>query len=119
MHVGEMIAAMVAGMVVLGGAVAGALALAGASLSGASAPLNATVMAFTMTVPMVAWMRYRGHPSRHNAEMAASMVVPTALVIALYAAGAIASGTVLLAQHVVMIAAMVAAMLWRYQHYSH
>jgi flagellar biosynthetic protein FliP len=118
MHLAEMIAAMVAGMVVLGGALEGLLALAGASLSHASAPLAATVMAFNMTAPMVLWMRYRGHPSRHSAEMAASMIVPTAVVIGLYAVSAIASGTVLLAQHVVMIPAMVAVMLWRYDHYS-
>ena len=119
MHLGEMVGAMVAGMVVLGGAAEGLLALAGASLSAASAPVAATVMAFNMTLPMVLWMRYRGHPSQHNAEMAGSMIVPTALVIGLYAVGAIASGTVLVAQHVVMIPAMVAVMLWRYEHYSH
>jgi hypothetical protein len=34
------------------------------------------VMAFSMTVPMVAWMRHRGHGWRSSAEMAAAMVVP-------------------------------------------
>jgi flagellar biosynthetic protein FliP len=114
-----MLAAMIAGMVVLGGAVEGGLSLAGASLSDAPVSIAAAVMAFNMTAPMVWWMRHRGHPARHNAEMAASMVVPTAAVIALDWLGTISPGSVMVAQHVVMIPAMVAAMLWRYDHYSH
>ena len=42
-------------------------------------------MAFTMTVPMVAWMRYRGHSWQPTLEMAASMVIPTLIAIALSA----------------------------------
>jgi len=34
------------------------------------------VMAFSMTVPMVAWMRHRSHGWRSSAEMAAAMIVP-------------------------------------------
>jgi hypothetical protein len=119
LHLGEMMVAMVAGMVVLGGALEGALALIGASLSDASATVAATVMAFNMTAPMVWWMRYRGHPARHSAEMAASMVVPTAFVIALHWLGVVSADAVLLIQHVVMVPAMVAVMLWRYEHYAH
>jgi hypothetical protein len=117
-HLAEMLIAMLLGMLVLGGAVEGALALTGAGLSDASASLGAAVMAFTMTAPMVVWMRYRGHPVRHSAEMAASMVVPTAVVIALDWLDTIPSGNVMMVQHVVMIPAMVAVMLWRYDHYS-
>jgi hypothetical protein len=76
-------------------------------------------MGFSMTVPMVWWMAFRGHPGRHNAEMAGSMLVPTALVIALNWLGALSSDAVLVAQHAVMIPAMVGVMLWRYHHYSH
>jgi flagellar biosynthetic protein FliP len=118
LHFGEMVLAMVAGMVVLGGAVEGVLALAGSSLSAASASVGAAVMAFNMTVPMVAWMRLRGHPARHNVEMAGSMIVPTALVIALHLIGALPAGAVMAVQHVVMIPAMLGVMLWRYEHYS-
>jgi len=113
-----MLIAMVAGMVVLGGAVEGALALVGASLSDGPASLAAAVMAVNMTVPMVWWMHHRGHPAQHNVEMAASMVVPPAVVIALDWLAVIASGSVMMVQHVVMIPAMVAVMLWRYEHYS-
>ncbi len=34
------------------------------------------VMAFSMTVPMVGWMLFRGHGWRNSAEMAAAMLVP-------------------------------------------
>jgi hypothetical protein len=119
LHVGEMMAVMVAGMVVLGGVVAGALALAGTSLSGASEHVSALVMGFNMTVAMVWWMHYRGHGARDNAEMAASMIVPTGIAIALSVAGLIAEDAVMLVQHLVMIPAMVGVMLLRYDHYAH
>ena len=118
LHLAEMLVAMVAGMVVLGGALEGVLALAGTSLSDAPTAASAAVMAVNMTVPMVWWMRYRGHPLRHSVEMAGSMVVPTAIIVALYWLGTIPSGGVMAAQHVVMIPAMVGVMLWRYEHYS-
>jgi hypothetical protein len=119
LHFGEMLIAMMLGMLFLGGAVEGGLALVGTSLSDAPASLSAAVMAATMTVPMVWWMRHRGHPVRHNVEMAGSMVVPTAIVIGLHWLGAIASDGVMLIQHVVMIPAMLGVMIWRYDHYSH
>ena len=118
-HLAEMMIAMIAGMVVLGGALEGMLSLAGASLADASANVIAGIMAFNMTVPMVWWMHYRGHGARHNVEMAGSMIVPTLLAIVLNQAGAIADDAVLAVQHLVMIPAMVGVMLWRYDHYSH
>ncbi|HKP89016.1 MAG TPA: hypothetical protein VJT75_03480 [Thermoleophilaceae bacterium] len=119
MHLGEMLLAMALGMVVLGGAIEGALMLLGTSLGAAPAAVSAAVMAFDMTLPMVWWMHHRGHPARHNVEMAASMVVPSALAVAAHWAGLIGSDTVMLLQHQLMIPAMVGVMLWRYDHYSH
>ena len=119
LHLAEMLLAMFAGMVVLGGALEGALSLAGASLSDASAALMAAIMAFNMTAPMVWWMHFRGHPARHNAEMAGSMIVPTAIVIALHWMGLVPGNAVMAIQHVIMIPAMVGVMLWRYDHYAH
>ena len=119
LHLGEMIVAMLAGMLVLGGAVEGVLAVTDASMSDAPIAVRTAVMAITMTVPMVWWMRYRGHPVRHNIEMAGSMVVPTAIVIAMYWLAAIPSGSVMAVQHVIMIPAMAGVMLWRYEHYAH
>ena len=119
LHLGEMLLAMVAGMVVLGGALEGVLSLFGMSLSAGSPALLAAVMGVTMTAPMAWWMHRRGHPARHNVEMAGSMVVPTIAVMALYWAGTIAGDAVLAAQHLVMIPAMVGVMLVRRDHYSH
>lgn len=77
-HYGEMVLAMVAGMVVLGGPVELALGLAdsGAFELGGVA-LELAFMGAVMTAPMIWWMRRRGHAWRPTAEMAASMVVPT------------------------------------------
>ena len=122
LHLAEMLLVMLLGMLVLGGAAEGALRLNGGSLSDTPAGLHAAVMAAELTVPMVLWMRYRGHPVRHNVEMAASMVAPTALVIALHSFPLIFIfvnvTTGLDGVPGVMIPAMVSVMLWRYEHYS-
>ena len=118
-HLAEMMIAMIAGMVVLGGALEGVLSMSGASLDDASANVMAGIMAFNMTAPMVWWMHYRGHGARHNVEMAGSMIVPTAIVIGLHLLGLVAADSVLLIQHVVMIPAMVGVMLARFEHYAH
>jgi transcriptional regulator GlxA family with amidase domain len=56
-------------------------------------------MALSMTAPMVAWMRIRGHGWRHGIEMALAMLIPWAVV--LLAAGALpwlaATGTAAMA----------------------
>jgi flagellar biosynthetic protein FliP len=73
-----------------------------------------------MTVPMVAWMHYwHRMPVGRSIEMTLSMILPTAGAVALYWLGAIASDGVLIVQHVVMIPAMLAVMLWRREAYSH
>jgi hypothetical protein len=66
-HYLEMIAAMVAGMVVLGIPAEGALQVLGSSTSQleSDAPAVAFLgMALIMTTPMVGLMRYRGHAWR-------------------------------------------------------
>ena len=118
LHLGEMMLAMIAGMVVLGGLLEAALAVGGSSMSHAPIAVAAGAMAFNMTAPMAWWMRRRGHPARHNLEMAGSMIVPTALAIAAYWLGAIAEDSVLAVQHAVMIPAMVGVMLARRDHYA-
>jgi hypothetical protein len=117
-HVGEMLVAMFAGMVVLGGVLAGVLAVAGTSLGDASVDVAAAAMAFNMTVPMVSWMNYRRHPVARSVEMAGSMLLPTAAVIALSWLGALSDEAVPAVQHAVMIPAMVGVMLWRYDHHA-
>src|SRR3954451_23214248 len=89
-HYVEMVVAMVLGMVVLGPPAVGALSAVGIDwnrLSHHSPALMFLGMATTMTVPMVGWMMHRGHGRRANAEMSASMFVPTFAVIGLLWAG--------------------------------
>jgi hypothetical protein len=118
-HFGEMVLAMLLGMVVLGGLAELAFALAGSSLSDQPGGTQVMLMAFNMTVPMVLWMRHRGHAAARNVEMALSMIVPSVAAAALAWAGALGSGPALGIQHAVMILAMLGVMLSRYQDYSH
>jgi hypothetical protein len=118
-HFGEMLLAMLLGMLVLGGLAELAFALSGSSLSDQPGGTQVMLMAFNMTVPMVLWMRHRGHAAARNVEMALSMIVPSVAAAALAWAGAIGTGAALGIQHAVMIPAMLGVMLWRYQDYSH
>jgi hypothetical protein len=91
----------------------------GTAMSDAPPALMAFVMALEMTIPMVAWMhwRHRMAPGR-SAEMAASMIVPSAAASALFWAGALGESGVYVAQHVAMVPAMLAVMLWRREAYG-
>jgi flagellar biosynthetic protein FliP len=121
-HYAEMVAAMFLGMLVLGFALAAPLELAGVDVAAwdADAPALALLfMSFTMTVPMVAWMRYRGHGWRPCSEMSAAMFVPTFAAIGLLW-GAVATdyGTLMAIQHSVMFPAMLLVMLLRPHEYT-
>ena len=118
-HFGEMVLAMFVGMVVLGGAAELLFAAAGSSLSDQPGGTQGTLMGLNMTVPMVLWMRHRGHAAARTVEMALSMIVPSLAAAALAWAGALGSAAALGIQHAVMIPAMLGVMLWRYQDYSH
>jgi hypothetical protein len=118
-HFGEMVLAMLLGMLVLGGLAELLFALSGSSLSDQPGGTHVMLMGFNMTVPMVLWMSHRGHAAARNVEMALSMIVPSVAAAALAWAGALGSGAALSIQHAVMIPAMLGVMLWRYQDYSH
>ena len=122
-HYIEMVVAMFAGMVVLGAPAGWALQAFGSStseLTDTAPALMLLGMAVTMTLPMVAWMRYRGHGWRANTEMAASMVLPTFAAIGVLAAGVMTDiGTLLAVEHVAMLVGMLAAMLLRLDEYTH
>ncbi len=118
-HFGEMLLAMFLGMVVLGGVAELAFVATGGSFSNASGAAQVLLMGFNMTVPMVAWMKYRGHAAARNAEMATSMIVPTLGAAALALTGVLGTGAALGVQHAVMVPAMLGVMLWRYDEYSH
>ena len=120
-HYVEMVLAMLLGMVVLGVPAEWALEATGSSTDAlqVDAPAVALLgMATMMTVPMVGWMRYRGHGWRPNAEMAASMFLPTFAAIALLASDVTEFDGAMILEHTVMLPAMLVAMLLRLDEYT-
>jgi len=107
-HYLEMVAAMFIGMGVLG-------MPAGMLVSSEAGEL--LVMGVSMTIPMVAWMRYRGHSWPIAAEMSGAMLAPTVVAIALL--GTVAFETLMVFEHVAMLLAMLVAMLLRPAEYLH
>lgn len=119
-HYAEMVIAMFAGMIVLGLPAEAGLRAIGSSTSALQVDAPAIVllgMALTMTVPMVAWMRFRGHGRRPCAEMAGAMLAPTLVAIALL--GSVDFDTLMMWEHVGMLLAMLGAMLARPAEYLH
>ena len=121
-HYAEMVAAMLLGMVVFAMPAEGLLRAAGSSSSELwnDAPALALLgMAVMMTVPMVGWMRYRGHRWQPCAEMAASMFLPTFAAIGLLAGGLLTdTGALMGIEHTAMLPAMLVAMLLRVGEYN-
>jgi len=122
-HYVEMVVAMFLGMGALFVPALVALAAAGVSASELHHDVPAAMllgMGLTMTVPMVGWMRYRGHRWQPSAEMAASMLIPTFGVMALLWVGLVTEiGALMTIEHVVMLPSMLVAMLLRRDEYSH
>jgi hypothetical protein len=120
-HYAEMVVAMLLGMAVLwmpATLVLQALGMGSQELHDDAAAML-LVMATTMTVPMVAWMRYRGHGWPASLEMAGSMYLPTLAAIALLGAGLVEDlGALMTIEHVAMLLSMLAAMLLRRDEYS-
>lgn len=115
-HYLEMVAAMFAGMVVLGTAVDGLIALTGADAvtRAIDGPLAmGFVMCAYMVAGMAGWMAYRGHSLRQNVEMNAAMVAPMALLVPLEIAGALSGHGLMVWLHVLMLASMWLYMLGR------
>jgi hypothetical protein len=113
-----MVAVMFAGMYALMAPTGVLLGAFGTSWSRLSPAMNVFTMALTMTVPMVAWMRYRGHAWRPNLEMAASMLIPTFAVMGLLSGGVGTSGSLMIPEHAGMLACMLVAMMLRRDEYS-
>jgi hypothetical protein len=112
-HYIEMVVVMVLGMLVLG-------APADALVHTSGRPgLMLAEMAVTMTLPMIAWMRFRGHAWRPCNEMAASMILPAAGAISLLAAGLVTGvGMLMVVEHAAMLASMLFGMLLRREEYT-
>jgi transcriptional regulator GlxA family with amidase domain len=110
LHFAEMWIAMLVGMMLF-------MAIPG--VMGLSSVLHQLGMALSMTLPMVAWMRIRGHALRHGIEMALAMLVPWAALTGLAALGA-ADALPWLAQSgtAAMALGMIGIMLVRREHYA-
>lgn len=121
-HLLEMTVAMMLGMCVLGFAFREIhIALFGAGFDEAwhrHVELTSLAMAWNMSLPMVAWMRYRGHGWDRGAEMAAAMFVPTLALLVLFWVGAVSAGVVLPSAMALMIPSMIAMMLYRLDSYT-
>jgi hypothetical protein len=118
-HYVQMVVAMFAGMFVLGRGAVLLFGLDTGKLYDDAPALGLTGMATTMTIPMVAWMRHRGHGWRAAWEMTASMYLPTFAAIGLLWAGVLESGhTAMGIQHVIMFPAMLLVMLLRPDEYT-
>ena len=119
-HFVEMVVAMYVGMAAGGLIFVPILAALGMTPSEARLrfpELYLFVMAFNMTVPMVAWMRHRGHGWRNSSEMAAAMVAPGVFLLCLYWLG-VTNGPACGLYCTLMIAAMIPVMLYRRDEYS-
>jgi hypothetical protein len=87
-HFFEMVVVMMLGMAVLAAAFREIHVLAFGSGFDAAwrdhVVLAAFAMVFNMTVPMVLWMRYRGHSWARGGEMAAAMNLPMLPLLLFY-----------------------------------
>ena len=119
LHFLEMFAAMMIGMMV-GKPIF--LAITGLSSTSQASRLypwqSVLAMALSMTVPMVAWMLFRGHGRRNSAEMGAAMFVPAIPFIILCSLDVLAGGTANGIYMVVSTLAMLGLMLYRRAVYS-
>jgi hypothetical protein len=113
-HFGEMVIAMVIGMMLL----APLWNLFLPAGPAARADVMAFVMATNMSAAMAVWMRRRGHTGLAIAEMTAAMYAPFLVFVIPWWAGMVAAETVILGGHVLMLPAMVAVMLHRVDEYA-
>jgi hypothetical protein len=116
-HLFEMLLAMMLGMFA-----GGALFVAATGISAEDAIENhsvawVSVMAFSMTAPMVAWMRHRHHPWNVCFEMTAAMVAPAIPLCALRMD--VISGGICGAYCGLSLAAMLGVMVYRRDYYSY
>ena len=80
--------------------------------------LYALGMATAMCIPMVAWMRRRGHSWRLCNEMAAAMFLPYLVLLVCYWVGAVKAGAICPLGCAAMVPAMIAAMVYRLDEYG-
>ena len=118
-HLLEMVVAMIAGMAVLGVA----LAVLGEPPGYSNPLVEYGLMGASMAAPMVAWMRHRGHSWSDGLEMTVAMLAPMfALVLPAelgVAVPGLSEGSLMTLSHVAMIGGMVVLMIYRFERYAH
>jgi predicted ABC-type exoprotein transport system permease subunit len=109
-HYLQMLAAMIAGMVVLGPLVM----LVG---DDAGTEVRALLMATSMTAGMATWMAWRRHSWPAIAEMGLAMYLAFAVLFPLHWLGVLSAQGLIVLGHVLMVPAMAVAMLRRREEY--
>ena len=118
-HNAEMVVVMLVGMGLLALPVAWVASVLWPSVDLDDPTPMLAQMAVTMTLPMVPWMRWRGHGWRPALEMAGAMLLPGLGAIALYEGGVVTAVWLLMTiEHVAMLGAMLAVMIARPDEYS-
>jgi hypothetical protein len=110
-HYVEMVIAMLAGMF--------ALAPLWPDAWLARPEVDALVMATNMTIGMTVAMVLRRHSWARIGEMAAAMYLPFLVLLVPFRLGALSAMGLMTAGHVIMFPLMLAAMVWRRDHYWH
>jgi hypothetical protein len=118
-HYLEMVLAMAIGMVALHPLAMFAFQAAGAAHLLDHVEVMTLVMATDMAIAMGSWMAYRRHGWRDIAEMTAAMYLPFIIFFPATLTGLMTGGAMMTAGHLLMLAAMLAVMLWRRDHYGH
>lgn len=80
--------------------------------------LSVLVVTVTMTVPMVAWMRFRGMRGRPVVEMAAAMPILAVVLLGLGWIGVLRMADLALAEHGLMMPVMLIPMFLRLDMYT-
>jgi hypothetical protein len=83
------------------------------------ADIAALVLATSMSIAMVVWMRYRRHSWVSTLEMCAAMYVPFVVLFVPFWLAVVEGDVVIIMGHVLMLPAMLAVMLRRRDEYSH
>ena len=112
-HYLEMVAAMLVGMVTLD-----PLWLLADAAWTRGTEVELLAMATAMSVPMVLWMRVRGHGVRPTLEMTAAMYTGFVVLFPFLWGGALSEMGVMMAGHVLMPVFMLLAMLARREEYA-
>ena len=118
-HYIEMVLAMVIGMYALMPLWPVAFRAVGAPHLLDHAEPETLSMATGMAIGMAALMAWRRHGWRDIAEMTAAMYLPFVILFPATLAGAMTSGTMMVAGHGLMLVAMLALMLRRREHYGY